>query len=196
MRPVRKNMKQCRLFFILYFIIIAIFPYSHSHADSEPYLVFFDGPVYSSEHGDFCIPDIRHDEHYADSHSSHDDHHLHFLAEDSNSASRPTVSENKAQLKHIAIPETVIVQSSKQSVIAIIQDHSRSYHAGFYSPYSGLSPPSCWRHHSRAGYFQLLNVHLFLIREDYAAENILSGFLPDADPLEGFRAGTVREAYL
>jgi len=143
MRPVRKNMKQCRLFFILYFSIIAIFPYSHSHADNEPYLVCSDGPAYSSEHGDFCTPDTRHDEHYADSHSSPDDHHLHFLAEDSHSASRPAVSENKAPLKHIAIPETVIVQSSKQSVIAIIQDHFKSNHTGFYSPYSGLSPPSC-----------------------------------------------------
>ena len=143
MRPVRKNMKQCRQFFILYFSIIAIFPYSHSHADSEPYLVCSDGPVYSSEHGDFCIPDIRHDEHYAYRHRTHDDHHLHFPAEDSNSASRPTVSENKARLKHIAIPETVIVQSSKQLVIDILGAHSRSHHAGFCSPYSGLSPPFC-----------------------------------------------------
>jgi hypothetical protein len=143
MCPVRKDIKQCRLFFILYFSIIAIFPYSHSHAESEPNVVCSDGPAYSSGHGDFCTPDIRHDEHYADSHSSPDDHHLHFLAEDSNSASRPTFSENKAQQKHIAIPETDIMQSSKQSLIAIIRDHSRSNNAGFYSPYSGLSPPSC-----------------------------------------------------
>ncbi len=152
MRPVRinnkhriniKGMKQCRLFFILYFIIIAIFPYSHSHAESEPNVACFDGSAYSSEHDYFCIPDIRHDEHYADSRSSPGDRHLHFLAEDSNSTSRLTGSENKTQLKHIAIPETVIVQSSKQSVIAIIQDHFKSTHAGFYSRYSGLSPPSC-----------------------------------------------------
>jgi hypothetical protein len=143
MRPVRKKMKQCRLFFILYFIIIAIFPYSHSHAESEPNVVCFDGSAYSSEHDYFYIPDIRHDEHYADSHSSPDDHHLHFLAEDSNSTLRLTGSENKTQLTHIAIPETVIVQSSKSSVIAKIRDHSRSTHASFYSRYSGLSPPSC-----------------------------------------------------
>ena len=143
MYPVRKYMKQYRLFFILYFSIIAIFPYSHCHADGEPNAVCSGGPVCSPEHGDFCIPDIWHDEHYADSHSSHDDHHLHFLVEDSNTASRPTVNEDKAQLKHISIPKTVIMQSSKQLVIAIILDHSRSYHAGFYSPYSGLSPPSC-----------------------------------------------------
>lgn len=151
MRPVRINnkhriniedMKQCRLFFILYFIIIAIFPYSHSHAESEPKVVCFDGSAYSSEHDYFCIPAIRHDEHYADSRSSPDDHHLHFLAEDSNFTSRLTGSENKTQLKHIAITETVIVQSSKSSVIAKIRDHSRSTHAVFYSR-SGLSPPSC-----------------------------------------------------
>ena len=151
MRPVRINnkhriniedMKQCRLFFILYFIIIAIFPYSHSHAESEPKVVCFDGSAYSSEHDYFCIPAIRDDEHYADSRSSPGDHHLHFLVEDSNSASRPTVRKNKAQLKHIAIPEAVIMQSSQQSVLAIIQDHSRSTHAVFYSR-SGLSPPSC-----------------------------------------------------
>jgi hypothetical protein len=143
MRPVRKHIKQCRLLFILYFSIIVIFPYSHSHADSEPYLVCSDGPVYSSEREYFCIPDSWHDQQFADSHSAHDDHHLHFLAEDSNSTSRPTVRENKAQQKHIAIPETDIMQSSKQSVIAIIRDHSRSNNAGFYSPCSGLSPPSC-----------------------------------------------------
>jgi hypothetical protein len=152
MRPVRinnkhriniKDMKQCRLFFILYFIIIAIFPYSHSHAESEPNAACSGGSAYSSEHDYYCILDIRHDEHYANSHSAHDDHHLHFPAEDSNSTSRPTGSENKTQLKHIAIPETVIVQSSKSSVIAKIRDHSRSTHAGFYSRYSGLSPPSC-----------------------------------------------------
>jgi len=142
MRPVRK-MKECRSFFILSFIIIAIFPYSHSHADSEPYLVCSDAPVYSSEHSDFCIPKVGHDEYYADKHSSHDERHLHFLAEDSGPASWPTDSENKAQLKHIAIPETVVLQLSKYSVIIKIRDHGRSYYDSFYSPYYGHSPPSC-----------------------------------------------------
>jgi hypothetical protein len=142
MHPVRK-MKECRSFFILSFTIIAIFPYSHSHAGSEPDLVCSDGPVYFSEKDDFYIPNVRHDEHYSISHSSHDDRHLHFLAEDSNPALRPTESESKAQLKHIAIPETVVLQSSRYSVITMIRDHALSYFDSLYSPYYGLSPPSC-----------------------------------------------------
>jgi len=138
-----RTMQKCRLFFILYFIIIATFPYSHRHDGSESYLLCSDIPLYSPKHGVFCVSDVQHGERYTDSHSSHDYRHLHFLAEDSNPTSRPTVSENKAQLKHIAISETVIMQFLKRWVISMTRDHTRSHHDGFNSPYSGLSPPSC-----------------------------------------------------
>ncbi len=137
-------MKACQLFFILYFTIIAIFPYLHNHADSEPRLVCSDGSVYSSEHGDFYIPDIRHDEHYAVSHRSHDDRHIHFLTENSNPASGRLSARIKTQLELIEIPEKIVImQSSHYSVITMICNHARSFCDSFYSPYYGLSPPSC-----------------------------------------------------
>lgn len=135
-----RNMQKCRLLFFFYFIIIAAFPYSHSHADSESYLVRPDSPMYSSAHS---VSDVRHNDHYTDSHNSYDVRHLHFLAEDSNSASRPLAVEKTAPIRDIAISKIVIVQLAKQSVITMIQDRVRSYPDGFHSPYSGLSPPSC-----------------------------------------------------
>src|SRR3990172_7209169 len=131
-----RTMRKCRLFFILYFIIIAAFPYSHSHADSEPYLASSDVPEYSPAHGDFCVPEVRHSERYMDSHNSHDDRHLHFLAEDSNPSAMPTAIKKAAPPRDIAISEIVIVQLSKP-VIAVFQDRAQSCSDGFHSLYSG-----------------------------------------------------------
>src|SRR6266498_759890 len=125
-----RKTKKCRFVFIIYYIILFISPYSHSHADSEPYLVASHGPVYSSEHVDSHIADVRHDEHFMDRHGSHDDRHLHFLAEASNPPSRHSAVEKAAPLKDIPIPETVITKSSKYSVVTMIQDHARSYYDG------------------------------------------------------------------
>lgn len=137
-----RTIEKCRLFFILYFIVIAIVPYSHNHTDSEPYRDCSARPACSYECGVFGVPDIGSDR-YSDSHTSYDDRHLHFLAQDSNPALRPTAINETAQMKDVVLSEKVIVQLSEQSIIAMIQDRNRSYSEVFHPPYSGLSPPSC-----------------------------------------------------
>ncbi|MHB8879891.1 MAG: hypothetical protein ACYC69_00110 [Thermodesulfovibrionales bacterium] len=137
-----RTIEKCQRYFILYFIVIATIPYSHNHTDSEPYRYCSAHPACSAECGVFSVPDVSNDR-YSDSHTSYDDRHLHFLAEDSNPALRPTAINEAAPLKDVTISEMAIVQLSKQSIIAMVQDRDRSYSEVFHSPYSGLSPPSC-----------------------------------------------------
>ena len=126
-------MKKCRLVFVLYFLVVAVLPYSHGHACDEHSLSFSDMPVYSSAYMDL----------FADRHSSHDDHHLHFVAEDANSGLRLSASCHADSSGDISVSTMTEIELSRHLVV-LFQDCTKFYFGNFCSPYSGLSPPSSY----------------------------------------------------
>jgi hypothetical protein len=140
MEHMNCNKNIIRIFLTVYIFFFVIFPFSHCHADSELFEVNA-AKEFSIENIHPLFTDPHCCEFHQKDRNSHNEHHVHFLAEGSNVSLRSTIIVKTAPQKLIAITEKSYHLVLKQSFAGTIQDEKQTPQQGFYAAHSGLSPP-------------------------------------------------------
>ncbi|MEW5744211.1 MAG: hypothetical protein AB1805_02045 [Nitrospirota bacterium] len=142
MRSGTRHKERHLLLFTLYFLVVALFPFSHCHAGEGLSVVHPEQAECTLQHLFFPQAELRCCElHSADSHSR-DDHHVHFLVSDSNAPIRPNSASPAPLPLQVAVAvDTASTQPIQSSFFSSIQKPSQRPHEGFSTSFSGLSPP-------------------------------------------------------
>jgi hypothetical protein len=127
--------------FILYFLFVVAFPFSHCQHE-EGFVISHSGqPDCNVKHLLFPKSDVQCCSMHEESRSDND-HHIHFLISDANAPIRPhTISADQVPLQMVTFSEDFYIQPIQLSFSASVQVHPEQPHEGFSRSFSGLSPP-------------------------------------------------------
>jgi hypothetical protein len=136
---LRTNKKKIPLSFVVYFLLLALFPSIHCHADESQCItdtaicgISFIKPIPS----DYSCCEV-----HSANHDSQHDHHTHFLLEEARTNNRSNEVQKSESLNQTGIIKDQTALYLKPLFVNISRNNIAKSVDGFHALYSGLSPP-------------------------------------------------------
>lgn len=139
---LRINKKKISLAFVVYFMLLALFPSIHCHhadesqsiTDTSIYGISFIKPIPLDSDYSCC-------EIHSANHGSRHGHHTHFLLEEARTNNRSNEVQKSEPLNYAGIIKDHAALYLKPLFVNISQNNIAKSVDGFHVLYSGLSPP-------------------------------------------------------